>query len=261
MSILVSTYTISTLTPPSPQFSPDAAGSRQAQLPQAQASRDLGGKSASDTGGDAATETSLSPGNRLIASESVTITLSATAQKSIAQQNQALSQLRQVVEQLRNSNHNAAAARLKQLLQEFRALQQLGTTSARALAALAKQISAAAADLSQGSGNGATATTDTSFADATLAGGQGQAPDDSANTPADEGPTPSAASPTAVAGSNVPQAAAGTPATPPENIAAETAASEGYHAPIAGSQTANSRTAATDPSSGSGVVAASDTQR
>ena len=125
MSILVSTYTISTLTPPSAQFSSDATGSHQAQLPQAQASRDLGGKSASDTGGDAATATS--PGNRLIASESVTITLSATAQKSVAQQDQALSQLQQVIAQLRNSSHNAAAARLKQLLQEFRALQQFGT--------------------------------------------------------------------------------------------------------------------------------------
>ena len=75
MSILVSTYTISTLTPPSAQFSSDATGSHQAQLPQAQASRDLGGKSASDTGGDAATATS--PGNRLIASESVTVCHSA----------------------------------------------------------------------------------------------------------------------------------------------------------------------------------------
>jgi len=244
MSILVSTYTISTLTPPSAQFSSDATGSHQAQLPQAQASRDLGGKSASDTGGDAATATS--PGNRLIASESVTITLSATAQKSVAQQDQALSQLQQVIAQLRNSSHNAAAARLKQLLQEFRALQQFGTASARALAALAKQISAAAADLSQGGGNGATSTTDTS-----------------ANTPADEGPTASAASPTAVTGSNVPQAA-GTPATPSENIAAEAAASEGHQAPTHGSQTADSRTAATDPLSGSanpGVVAASDAQR
>jgi len=259
MSILVSTYTISTLTPPSAQFSSDATGSHQAQLPQAQASRDLGGKSASDTGGDAATATS--PGNRLIASESVTITLSATAQKSVAQQDQALSQLQQVIAQLRNSSHNAAAARLKQLLQEFRALQQFGTASARALAALAKQISAAAADLSQGGGNGATSTTDTSFADAALAGGQ--AADDSANTPADEGPTASAASPTAVTGSNVPQAA-GTPATPSENIAAEAAASEGHQAPTHGSQTADSRTAATDPLSGSanpGVVAASDAQR
>ena len=267
MSILVSTYTISTLTPPSPQFSSDATGSHQDQLPQARASlQDLGGQSASDTGGDAATATSPSPDNPLIeasgVASSVTITLSATAQKSIAQQNQALSQLQQVVEQLRNSNHNAAAARLKQLLQEFRALQQFGTASARALAGLAKQISAAAADLSQGGGNGATSTTDTSFADAALAGGQ--APDDSANTPADEGPTASAASPTAVTGSNVPQAAAGTPATPSENIAAETAASEGHQAPTHGSQTADSRTAATDPSSGSanpGVVAASDAQR
>jgi hypothetical protein len=87
-----------------------------------------------------------------------------------------------------------------------------------------------------------------------LAGGQ--APDDSANTPADEGP------PTAVTGSNVPQAAAGTPATPPENIADETAASEGHQAPTAGSQTADSRTAATDPSSGSAnPAAASNAQR
>src|SRR5579883_1653018 len=46
-----------------------------------------------------------------VASESVTITLSTTAQQTLAVQNQALGQLRQVIEQLRNSNHNAAATR------------------------------------------------------------------------------------------------------------------------------------------------------
>jgi hypothetical protein len=267
VSISALTHTIGTLSPSNVQSSFDAIGSQvayQGQLPQAQASlQNRGGVSTSDTGGDAATSTS--PSNPLIkasavASESVTITLSATAQKSIAQQNQALGQLRQLNEQLRNSNHNAAAARLKQLLQEFRALQQLGTASARALAALAKQISAAAADLSQGDESGATSTTDTSFADATPAGGQ--APDDSANTQADEGSTPSAASPTAATSSNAPQPVAGTLVTPPKNIAAETVASEGHDAPSAGLQTADSRTAATSSGSANpGVTQARDAQR
>jgi len=269
VSISALNYPISTLTPPNAQFSSDAIGSRvayQGQPPQGQALlQDSGGGSASDKGGDVAAGTQ--PGKPQIkasglASESVTITLSAAAQQSIAQQNQALSQLRQVVEQLRNSNHDAASARLKQLLQEFRALQQLGTASARALAALAKQISAAAAELSQGSGNGAAPTADTSFADETLAAGQPA--DDSADTQGDEGSAPSATSPTAVTSSNVPPAAAGTPATPLQNIGADNAASEGRHAPDVDSQTSDSRTAATDPSSGSanpGVVAPSDTQR
>lgn len=193
---------------------------------------------------------------------SVTITLSADAQKSLAQQNQALDQLQQLNKQLRNSNHNAAAERLKQLLQEFHALQALGTASARALAALAKQISAAAADLSQAGGNGAPSTADASFTDDTLAAGQ--ASDDPTNAQGDEGSAASAASPAAVTGSNVPQAAAGTPATPPGNIAADPATSEGNHAPTAGSQTADSRSAATDSSFGfanPGAVQPSDAQR
>jgi hypothetical protein len=154
MSVSLLTYTISTLTPPSaPRLSSDAISSQvvqrnsqryPGQLPQAQALLQY-------SSGESATA-AVTPGNPLIkafdvASESVTITLSATAQKAIAQQNQALGQLRQLNEQLRTSNHDAAAARLQHLLQEFHALQQFGTASARALAALAKEISAAAADL------------------------------------------------------------------------------------------------------------------
>jgi hypothetical protein len=200
----------------------------------------------------------VTPGNPLIkafdvASESVTITLSATAQKAIAQQNQALGQLRQLNEQLRTSNHDAAAARLQHLLQEFHALQQFGTASARALAALAKEISAAAADLSEGGGDGATPTTDTSL---------GQAPDDPANTQGDGGSAASATSSTAVTSSNAPQVAAGTTAAPTQSVAADAPPSEGQHAATLGSQTADSRTPAT--SSGSpdpGAVAASAAQR
>jgi hypothetical protein len=205
------------------------------------------------------------PGNPLIkaigvASESVTITLSAAAQKAIAQQNQALGQLRQLNEQLRTSNHDAAAARLQHLLQEFHALQQFGTASARALAALAKEISAAATDLSAGGGNGAAPTIDTSFANETLAAGQ--TPDEPANAQGDGGSAASATSSTAVTSSNAPQVAAGTTAAPTQSVAADAPSSEGQHAATLGSQTADSRTPAT--SSGSpdpGAVAASAAQR
>jgi hypothetical protein len=146
MSASALTYPIGPLTPPSARLPSEAIGSQVAHQ-------------ISSTTSDGASAVTP-PGNPLInalgvASESVTITLSATAQQAIARQQQALDQLRQVNEQLRTSNHDAAAARLQHLLQEFHALQQFGTASARALAALAKEISAAAADLSAGGGNGA----------------------------------------------------------------------------------------------------------
>jgi hypothetical protein len=254
MSISVLTYKIGTLTPPAARPSSDPAGSQVAQ-PSSPSSGDA--NSSGHTGGGA----SAAPaGNLLIeafgvAGESVSITLSATAQNSNAQQNQALGQLRQVIEQLRNSNHNAAAARLKQLLQEFHALQQLGTASARALAALAKQISAAAADLSEGGGNAAASTSDSSFADATE--GEDQTPDDPANTQGGRESAGSATSPAAV--SQVPAGVA-----PTQSIAANTVASERQHAETIGSQNTGSHTTAADASSASvnpGAVEASADHR
>jgi hypothetical protein len=263
MSVSASTYTIGPLTPASARPSSETIGSQVAH--QVSSSTSDANSSASGTGGGASAVTL--PGNPLIkavgvASKSVTITLSATAQQTIAQQNQALGQLRQLNEQLRTSNHDAAAARLQHLLQEFHALQQFGTASARALAALAKEISAAAADLTAGGGNGAAPTTDTSFADETLAAGQ--TPDEPANAQGDEGSAASATSSTAVTSSNAPQVAAGTTAAPTQSVAADAPPSEGQHAATLGSQTADSRTPATDPLSGSpdpGAVAASAAQR
>jgi hypothetical protein len=191
---------------------------------------------------------------------SVTITLSAQAQKAIAQQNQALVQLQQLTAQLRSSNHDAAGARLTQLLQEFHALQQFGTASARALAALAKEISAAAADLSESGGSDdAIPTADTLSADA-----GGQAPDDSANAPADDGPTASASSPTAATNSNVPQTAAEVLAAPTQIVTADIPASEEQSATTPGAQDAGSNPPTADPSSGSldpSPVAAGAAQR
>ncbi len=248
MSASALTYPIGPLTPPSARLPSEAIGSQVAHQ-------------ISSTTSDGASAVTP-PGNPLIkalgvASESVTITLSATAQQAIARQQQALDQLRQVNEQLRTSNHDAAAARLQHLLQEFHALQQFGTASARALAALAKEISAAAADLSAGGGNGAAPTTDTSFA-----GAGDQAPDGPANAQGDEGSAASATSSTAVTSSNAPQVATGTTAAPTQSASADAPPPEGQHAATPGSQTADSRTPAT--SSGSpdpGAVAASAAQR
>ena len=248
MSASALTYPIGPLTPPSARLPSEAIGSQVAHQI----------SSSTSDGASAVTP----PGNPLInalgvASESVTITLSATAQQAIARQQQALDQLRQVNEQLRTSNHDAAAARLQHLLQEFHALQQFGTASARALAALAKEISAAAADLSAGGGNGAAPTTDTSFA-----GAGDQASDGAANAQGDEGSAASASSSTAVTSSNAPQVATGTTAAPTQSASADAPPSEGQHAATPGSQTADSRTPAT--SSGSpdpGAVAASAAQR
>ncbi|HWZ06458.1 MAG TPA: hypothetical protein VNY53_06060, partial [Bradyrhizobium sp.] len=139
MSVSALTYPIGPPTPPSARLSLEAIGS---QVPR-QTSSSTSDANSSATGGGASAVTP--PGNPLIkaigaASESVTTTsLSATAQQAVARQNQALGQLRQLNEQLRTSNHDAAAARLQHLLQEFHALQQFGTASARALAALAKE--------------------------------------------------------------------------------------------------------------------------
>jgi hypothetical protein len=193
-----------------------------------------------------------------VASDSVTT----TSQNATAPQNQALGQLQQTIQQLRNSSHNAAAARLKQLLQEFHALQQFGTASARALAALAKEIGAAAGDLSEGAGNGATPTTDTSFSDEALAGGQ--TPDDPAATQGDEASAVPATSPTAATSSDVSQLPAGRGSAPPQSTATDAPASKGQAASRVGSQTSDSRTATTDPSSNSdspGALEAAADQR
>jgi TolA-binding protein len=200
MSASALTYPIGPLTPPSARLPSEAIGSQVSHQT----------SSSTSDGASAVTPPGNPPIKVLgVASQSVTITLSATAQQTIAQQQQALDQLRQLNVQLRTSNHDAAAARLQHLLQEFHALQQFGTASARALAALAKEISAAAADLSAGGGNGAVPTTETSFA-----GAGDRAPDGPANAQGDEGSAASTTSPAAVGGSDVPQVTAGTPAAP-----------------------------------------------
>lgn len=86
-----------------------------------------------------------------------------------------IAQLTELSKQMRRSRHDQALQRLQQLLAQYRALRMLGASSAKALAALAKEIKAAANELAAGgdSGESSTDTSGSVVATASAAGTAG----------------------------------------------------------------------------------------